>query len=96
MPILQVELSDLLYQCLATDCADPQEWATNCVLNRARMTYDSLFLTEIQRRFAVGEPILQDKDANLADAFSRGIIQTIQQRIQAAQVAQTQAEEKSE
>lgn len=72
--VIHVELSDLLFQCLQTECADPVEWATNAVQNRARIAYEKLIQAEIERRFKAGEPILSDKDANLVDAFARGLI----------------------
>jgi hypothetical protein len=83
MPQLLITLTDLQYQCLAAECYDPQEWATNAIMNRVRIAYDALFQAEIQRRFNAGESILPDKDANLCDAFDRGIIQTAKQKAEA-------------
>lgn len=76
---IQIQLSDLMLNCLATVCYDPTEWAQNAVTVRAQIAYDELIKAEIQRRFDAGEPILPVKDDNLKDAFARGIIKTAKQ-----------------
>jgi len=76
---IQIQLSDLMLNCLATVCYDPVEWTQNAVNVRAQLAYDELIRNEIQRRFDAGEPILPVKDDNLRDAFARGIIKSAKQ-----------------
>ena len=91
MPSITLEITDTELKCMEYAALSPQEWADNAVTNRARIAGDDIVAklvahcNENEIALAVG------RDAQVAQAFELGVVDTAantQAAFEAAQAAQ--------
>lgn len=91
MPNITIEITDTELKCMEYAALSPQDWADNAVTNRARIAGDDIVAklvahcNENEIALAVG------RDAQVAQAFELGVVDTAantQAAFEAAQAAQ--------
>jgi len=91
MPNITIEITDTELKCMEYAALSPQDWADNAVTNRARIAGDDIVAklvahcNENEIALAVGH------DAQVAQAFELGVVDTAantQAAFEAAQAAQ--------
>ena len=84
MPDITITLTDTQYKGLQYAALDPQDWADNAVTNRARIANDEIVSMYTNRALDEGVAIPATRELIVADAFTRGWIQTAADRQAAA------------
>jgi hypothetical protein len=98
MPNITITLTDTQMRGLEYAALSPQEWAENAVTNRARIANDEIVQMYTNRALDEGVQIPATRELIVADAFTRGWVQTaaeVQAASEAEMAAQT-AEEPAE
>jgi hypothetical protein len=80
---ITIELTDTELKCMEYAAFSPQDWADNAVTNRARIAGDEIVAALVAHCNANEIAIATGKDAQIAQAFELGVVQT---------AAETQAE----
>jgi hypothetical protein len=62
MPSYTVTLTEVEDKALRVVALDPQDWIDNAVHERCRIAIDAISQAEVQRKFAIGEPISGTKE----------------------------------
>ena len=86
MPDITITLTDTQYKGLEYVSTDPEDWADNALINRARIANDEIIQMYTNRALDEGVAIPATRELIVADAFTRGWAQT------AAEVAEAQAD----
>ena len=82
--VITVTLTDTQYKGLQYAAADPQDWVDNAITNRARIAIDEIVTLYTTRALDEGVTIPSTREEIVADAYSRGWIQTAADREAAA------------
>ena len=85
MPDITITLTDTQYKGLQYAALDPQDWADNAVTNRARIANDEIISMYTNRALDEGVAIPATRELIVADAFSRGWVQTAAERQEEAE-----------
>lgn len=91
MPNINITLTDTQMKGLEYAAFSPQEWVENAVTERARRANDEIIKMYTTRALDEGVQIPATRELIIADAFTRGWVQTAAQ-VQAAVEAQQAAE----
>ena len=84
MPDITITLTDTQLKGLEYCAMSPQDWAENAVTNRARIANDEIVQMYTNRALDEGVQIPATRELIVADAFTRGWVQTMAEA-QAAQ-----------
>ena len=76
MPDITITLTETQYKGLQYIAADPQEWVENAATNRARIANDEVVSIYTNRALDEGVQIPATRELIVADAFTRGWVQT--------------------
>lgn len=76
MPSITIELTDTELKCMEYAAFSPQDWAENAVTERARIAGDEIVAALVAHCNANEIAIATGKDAQVAQAFDLGIVQT--------------------
>ena len=85
---IQIELTDTQFKGLEYAALSPQDWADNALTERARIANDEIVSIYTNRALDEGVQIPATRELIVADAFTRGWVETAAQR-QAALDADT-------
>ena len=85
MPNVTITLTDTQYKGLQYAALDPQDWADNALTNRARIANDEIVSMYTNRALDEGVAIPATRELIVADAFSRGWVQTAAERQEEAE-----------
>ena len=85
MPNITITLTDTQYKGLQYAALDPQDWADNALTNRARIANDEIVQMYTNRALDEGVAIPATRELIVADAFSRGWVQTAAERQEEAE-----------
>ena len=80
MPNITITLTDTQYKGLQYAAVDPQDWADNALINRARIANDEIISMYTNRALDEGVAIPATRELIVADAFTRGWAKTAAQR----------------
>lgn len=86
MPNITITLTDTQMRSLEYAALSPQEWAENAVTERARIANDEIVQMYTNRALDEGVQIPATRELIVADAFTRGWVQTAAE-VQAASEA---------
>lgn len=75
MPSITIEITDTELLSMQYAAASPQDWADNAVTNRARIAGDEIVAALIAHCNANEITIATGKDAQIAQAYSLGVVQ---------------------
>ena len=95
MPDITITLTDTQLKGLQYCAMSPQDWAENAVTNRARIANDEIIQMYTTRALDEGVQIPATRELIVADAFTRGWVQTAADAQVAADAA-AQAEDLTE
>jgi len=84
MATLSVEITDTELKAMEYIAASPQDWADNAVSNRARIATEEIVGIYTARALDEGVQIPATRELIVADAFTRGWVQTAAERNAAA------------
>lgn len=84
MPNITIELTDTELKCMDYAAFSPQDWADNAVTDRARIAGDEIVAALLAHCNANNIAIATGKDAQIAQAFELGVVQTAAERQAAA------------
>jgi hypothetical protein len=87
MATLSVEITDTELKAMEYIAVSPQDWADNAVLNRARIATEEIVGIYTARALDEGVQIPATRELIVADAFTRGWVQTAAE-VQAASEAE--------
>jgi len=87
MPSITITLTDTQMKGLEYVALSPQEWAENAVTERARIANDEIVQMYTNRALDEGVQIPATRELIVADAFTRGWVQTAAEAQAAAQAA---------
>lgn len=76
MPSITIEITDTELKCMEYAALSPQDWADNAVTNRARIAGDEIVAALVAHCNANEIAIATGKDAQIAQAFELGVVQT--------------------
>lgn len=76
MPSITIELTDTELKCMEYAAFSPQDWADNAVKERARVSGDEIVAVLVAHCNANQIAISTGRDAQIAQAFDLGIVQT--------------------
>jgi len=79
MPSITVTLTDTQYKGLQYAANSPEAWAENALTVRAKAANDEIVRIYTERALDEGIQIPTTRDAIVADAFTRGWVQTAAQ-----------------
>jgi len=79
MPSITVTLTDTQYKGLQYAANNPEDWAENALTVRAKAANDEIVRIYTERALDEGIQIPTTRDAIVADAFTRGWVQTAAQ-----------------
>ena len=79
MPSITVTLTDSQYKGLQYAAVSPEDWAENALTVRAKSANDEIVKIYTERALDEGVQIPTTRDAIVADAFTRGWVQTAAQ-----------------
>lgn len=79
MPNITVTLTDTQYKGLQYAANSPEDWAENALTVRAKAANDEIVKIYTERALDEGIQIPTTRDAIVADAFTRGWVQTAAQ-----------------
>jgi hypothetical protein len=82
---ITIELTDTQYKGLEYAAFSPSDWAENAVTNRARIANDEIVAALVAHCNANEIAIATGKDAQIAQAFELGVVQTAAERNAEAQ-----------
>jgi hypothetical protein len=85
MPSITIEVTDIELKCMEYAALSPQDWADNAVTNRARIAGDEIVAALVAHCNANEIAIATGKDAQIAQAFELGVVQTAAERNAEAQ-----------
>ena len=85
MPNVTITLTDTQYKGLQYAALYPQDWADNALTNRARIANDEIVSMYTNRALDEGVAIPATRELIVADAFSRGWVQTAAERQEEAE-----------
>jgi len=85
MPSITIEVTDTELKCIEYAAVSPQDWADNAVTNRARIAGDEIVAALVAHCNANEIAIATGKDAQIAQAFELGVVQTAAERNAEAQ-----------
>ena len=85
MPSITIEVTDTELKCMEYAAVSPQDWADNAVTNRARIAGDEIVAALVAHCNANEIAIATGKDAQIAQAFELGVVQTAAERNAEAQ-----------
>ena len=88
MPEITITLTDTQMKGLEYAAFSPQEWVENAVTERARRANDEIIKMYTNRALDEGVQIPATRELIVADAFTRGWVQTAAQVQAAAEAAQ--------
>jgi len=91
MANLSVEITETELKAMEYIAMSPQEWADNAVLNRARIAMEEIVGIYTTRALDEGVQIPATRELIVADAFTRGWVQTAAEVQAAAEAAQAEA-----
>jgi len=91
MPDITITLTDTQMKGLEYAALSPQDWVENAATNRARQANDEIIKMYTNRALDEGVQIPATRELIVADAFTRGWVQTAAE-VQAALEAQQAAE----
>jgi hypothetical protein len=80
MPHITVIVTDAELKCMEYATLSPQDWADNAVTNRARIAGDEIVMALVAHCNANEIAIATGKDAQIAQAFELGVVQTASDR----------------
>jgi hypothetical protein len=80
MPSITIELTDTELKSMEYAALSPQDWADNAVTNRARIAGDEIVVALVAHCNANEIAIATGKDAQIAQAFELGVVQTASER----------------
>ena len=80
MPSITIELTDTELKSMEYAALSPQDWADNAVTNRARIAGDEIVAALVAHCNANEIAIATGKDAQIAQAFELGVVQTASER----------------
>lgn len=89
MPDITVTLTATQYKGLEYITASPQDWADNALINRARIANDEIVSIYTNRALDEGVAIPATRELIVADAFTRGWVETAADVQAAADAANT-------
>ena len=92
MPTITITLTDTQMKGLEYAAFSPQEWAENAVTHRAKQANDEIVQMYTNRALDEGVQIPATRELIVADAFTRGWVQTAAQVNAANQPAEEPAE----
>lgn len=92
MPDITVTLTDTQLKGLEYAANSPQEWVENAVTHRAKQANDEIVRLYTERALDEGVQIPATRELIVADAFTRGWVETAAER-QAAADAEVAAQE---
>lgn len=76
MPSITIEVTNTELKCMEYAAVSPQDWADNAVTNRARIAGDEIVAALVAHCNANEIAIATGKDAQIAQAFELGVVQT--------------------
>ena len=79
MATLTIELTDTELKAMEYVALDPVDWADNVVTNRARIAIDEIVQLYTTRALDEGVQVPATRELIIADAFTRGWVQTVVQ-----------------
>lgn len=88
MPDVTITLSDTEHKAMETIALSPQEWAENAVFNMVRIIQDDIVTKYTNRALDEGVQIPATRELIVADAFTRGWVQTAAEAQAAYEAAQ--------
>jgi hypothetical protein len=77
---ITISISNTEYTALEYVAASPEDWADNAITNRARIAIDEIVTLYTTRALDEGVSIPSTREDIVADAYSRGWIQTAADR----------------
>ncbi len=77
MPDITITLTDTQLKGLEYCAMSPQDWAENAITNRARIANDEIVQMYTTRALDEGVQIPATRELIVADAFTRGWVQTM-------------------
>ena len=80
MPNITITVTDTQMKGLEYAAFSPQEWAENAVTERARIANDEIIQMYTTRALDEGVQIPATRELIIADAFTRGWVQTVAER----------------
>lgn len=86
MAELTITITDTQLKGLEYIAQTPQDWADNAITERARLAVDEIVKIYTDRALDEGVSIPATRELIVADAFTRGWVETAAQRDAAAQV----------
>ena len=86
---ITISLTDTQYKGMQYITANPQEWAENAVLNRARIANDEIVSITVQHCLDNSVQIPATREEIVAYAFDNGIVKTGAQRAAEAEQVET-------
>lgn len=94
MPTITVTLTDTQLKCLEYSCSTVQEYADNVLHDQARIANEQIVKIYTERALDEGVQIPATREEIVADAFTRGWVQTaaeVEAAMLAAQTAEAEA-----
>jgi len=76
MPSITIELTNTEYKCIEYAALSPQDWADNAVTDRARIAGEEIVAALVAHCNANEIAIATGKNAQIAQAFELGVVQT--------------------
>ena len=80
MPDITVSLTDTENKCMEYAALSVQDWADNALKNRARIAKDEIISLLVTYCNANGVAIATGEDAQVAQAYSLGVVKTAEER----------------
>ena len=87
MPSITIELTDTELKCMEYAAVSPQDWADNAITNRARIAGNEIVAALVAHCNANEIAIATGKDAQIAQAFELGVVQTAAEARAASEAA---------
>ena len=80
MPNITITVTDTEQKCLEYVALSPSDWADNAVTNRARIAKDEIIAALVAHCNTNEIDIATGKEAQIAQAFELGVVQTASER----------------
>ena len=80
MPNITIALTDTQNKCMEYAVADVQDWADNALHNRARIAQDEIIAKLVAHCNENSISIATGVDAQIAQAYTLGVVKTAKQR----------------
>jgi alkyl hydroperoxide reductase subunit AhpF len=80
MPSYTVTLTEVEDKALRVVALDPQDWIDNAVHERCRIAIDAISQSEVQRKFAAGDPITGTKEDMVLASSVKTLAQIVEEQ----------------